>query len=394
MTERSPQLDSLPVQIVSAGDSEITPLAPLANSFYRPELDALRFFAFLSVFLFHSMYHPATYFTDRHVPVWLSRIASAITDAGGRGVDLFFVLSAYLITELLLREKAQVGSLDVKSFYLRRILRIWPLYYSFVILAAVIPFLNPRHAFTIRYVIPFMLLAGNWGTIAFGPTGSVAEPLWSASVEEQFYLIWAPIVAKLSNRQISMAAGVMIVVANAARVVEILRHATGWQIWANTFTHLDAMAGGILVAVLLHGGVPRISQSARMAIIAGAAVAVVGANYLGGDADLSVIAVLIGYPVVALSCTIILVGVLGMQIRISALRYLGKISYGLYVYHLTCIRASDMLLPLRWGVAGVGIRLALALGLTIAVSAFSYRFFEAPFLKLKRRFTHVASRPV
>lgn len=295
---------------------------------------------------------------------------------------------------MLLREKSQVGSLDVKSFYLRRILRIWPLYYSFVILAAVVPFLNPWHNFTLHYVIPFMLLAGNWSTIVFGTTGSMADPLWSVSLEEQFYLIWAPIVARLSLRQISFAAGIMIALANVSRVFEIMRHATGWQIWANTLTHLDAMAGGILVAVFLNGDMLRISRWARMAILLGGVAALVTANYSGGDADVSVIAVLLGYPVVALSCTAILVGVLGMQMRVSPLQYRGKISYGLYVYHLTGIRASGLLLPVRWGVAGIGIRAALALLLTIAISAISYRFFEAPFLKLKSRFTYVASRPV
>jgi peptidoglycan/LPS O-acetylase OafA/YrhL len=395
MTERFSQLESLPIRALSAENTEPTPpVNPRPASFYRPELDALRFFAFLSVFMFHSVYHPATYFAERHVPVWISRIASAITGAGGRGVDLFFVLSAYLITELLLQEKSRLGALDVKSFYVRRILRIWPLYYTFVILAAVVPFLNPWHNFTLRYVVPFMLLAGNWSTIVFGPTGSLAEPLWSVSVEEQFYLIWAPIVAKLSSRQITIAAGIMITLANAVRVVEVVRHATGWQIWANTLTHLDAMAGGILVAVLLRGGMPQISLWARFAIIGAGAAALAAANYLGGDASVSAIAVILGYPVVAFSCTVILVGVLGMQMRISLLRYLGKLSYGLYVYHLTGIRASGTLLPLRWGVAGIGIRAALALALTIAISAVSYRFFEAPFLKLKRRFTYVASRPV
>jgi peptidoglycan/LPS O-acetylase OafA/YrhL len=395
MIDRSSELDSLPVRTLSTAAAETTRSASLRpSSFYRPELDALRFFAFLSVFIFHSLYRPATYFSQHHMPDWISRIASAVTGAGGRGVDLFFVLSAYLITELLLREKSQVGSLDVKSFYLRRILRIWPLYYSFVILAAVVPFLNPWHNFTLRYVIPFMLLAGNWSTIMFGTTGSMADPLWSVSLEEQFYLIWAPIVARLSLRQIPIAAGIMIALANVARVVEIVRHATGWQIWANTMTHLDAMAGGILVAVLLRGRMPRIAPSVRLAMIGGGTAALVIANYLGGDADVSAIAVLLGYPVVALSCVAIMVGALGMQTRNSALQYLGKISYGLYVYHLTGIRASNLLMPLRWGIAGIGIRAALALGLTIAVSAISYRFFEAPFLTLKRRFTYVASRPV
>ena len=213
------------------------------RSFYRPELDGLRFFAFLSVFFFHALAYPVDYFTQRHIPLWLARLLTGVFASGSHGVDLFFVLSAYLITELLLREKEVRGSLDVRSFYFRRMLRIWPPYYIFVLLAALVPFLNPQGRFSLKYVIPFLLLAGNWSTIVFGPTGSVAEPLWSVSVEEQFYWVWPPIVARLSNRGIVSAAAAMVIAASVTRFVALALHNTGWQIWANTVTHLDSMAG-------------------------------------------------------------------------------------------------------------------------------------------------------
>ena len=379
--------------------AETTPRVPSASrppAFYRPELDALRFFAFFSVFLFHALYQPAEYFAQRHLPLWFARVLSGLLGTGGRGVDLFFVLSAYLITELLLREKEATGSLDVKSFYLRRILRIWPLYYFFVPLAAFVPFLNPQGAFSLRYVIPFLLLAGNWSTIAFGPTGSVAEPLWSVSVEEQFYLAWPPIVARLSNRGIAIAAVIMVGVANLTRFIVLALHNTGWQIWANTLTHLDAMAGGILLAVLLRGRVPQTRFWLRTGLIVAGITAVLITGYFDEQhVGVSRTGVLVGYPLIALSCTVIVFAVIGMQLRARPLRYLGKISYGLYVYHLTCIRITgQVLLPFRWGTFGIGLRAVVALGITIVVAAVSYRFLETPFLNLKRRFTHIDSRPV
>jgi len=76
------------------------------------------------------------------------------------GVDVFFVLSAYLLTELLLRKKDATGSLNVRAFYLLRILRIWPLCYLFVALATLNPFLNPQHQFSLRYVLPFLTSDG------------------------------------------------------------------------------------------------------------------------------------------------------------------------------------------------------------------------------------------
>lgn len=364
-------------------------------TFYEPALDTLRFFAFLSVFLFHSAYHPSQYFSQRGIPQQLAEGISGFIGSGSHGVDLFFVLSAYLITELLLREKEKMGSLDVKSFYLRRILRIWPLYYFFVPLAAFVPYLNPQGAFSLKYVIPFLLLAGNWSTIVFGPTGSVAEPLWSVSVEEQFYLAWPPLVAKLSRHGIVMACAIMIIAANVARFTLLSRHSTGWQIWANTFTHLDAMAGGILLAILLQGKTPRFGLWIRMSLITFGIMGIASSGYFDEvHPGVTRISILGGYPVLALSCTGIVLAFIGMPLRTRWLQYLGKISYGLYVYHLTCIRFTDQLLSMRWGILGIAIRTCFALGLTILVSAISYRFLETPFLKLKRKFTYIASRPV
>jgi peptidoglycan/LPS O-acetylase OafA/YrhL len=104
--------------------------------------------------------------------------------------------------------------------------------------------------------------------------------------------------------------------------------------------------------------------------------------------------VLVGYPLIALSCTAIVFAMLGMRMHGRALQYLGKISYWLYVYHLTSIKIADRFLDVHWGIAGIALRVMAALGITIVVSAVSYRFLETPFLNLKRRFTHLASRPV
>jgi peptidoglycan/LPS O-acetylase OafA/YrhL len=300
-----------------------------------------------------------------------------------------------LITELLLREKEARGSLDVKSFYLRRILRIWPLYYFFLPLAALVPYLNPQGAFSLKYLIPFLLLAGNWSTIVFGPTGSVAEPLWSVSVEEQFYLAWPLIVARLSRRGIAIAALIMIGAASLTRAVLLAKHSTGWQIWANTFTHLDAMAGGILLAILLRGRVFQIDLWLRMLLMATGAAGIATVGYFDEiHVGVSRISVLAGYPVIALSCTVIVFAVIGMQLRAGTPQYLGKTSYGLYVYHLTCIRIVDRILQGHWGIPGIVLRSVVALGLTSLVAAISYHFLETPFLNLKRRFTYVQSRPV
>ncbi len=389
-------METLTIHEPAVGVLATTARTVESKSFYRPELDIVRFFAFLAVFVYHTTYYPLDYFVTRHVPVWLAQVIVSVGRAGAYGVDLFFVLSAYLITELLLREKDEHGRLDVKSFYIRRMLRIWPLYYFFIALAAFVPLLNPAGQFNFRYIVPFLLLAGNWSTIAFGPPQSAALPLWSVSVEEQFYLLWPPIVARLSRRNIIRAAVVMIVLANVARVVVLLLHGGGWDVWVNTFARLDPMAAGILLAVLLRGRAPKIARPLRVtAIVAGiAAIGLTGYVAAPWGYGLPWRGTLISYPVVAAASTAIVLASIGISVRMGILEYLGKISYGLYVYHTACIWITDRFLHIRNGLAHMCVREVVALALTIAISALSYALIEKPFLNLKRRFTYVHSRPI
>jgi peptidoglycan/LPS O-acetylase OafA/YrhL len=366
-------------------------------SFYKPELDTLRFFAFLSVFVAHNLAYPIDLLVQHHVPPWAAKIGISFVHAGVYGVDVFFALSAYLITELLLREKAVMGSLNVRAFYLRRILRIWPLYYLFVPLAALIPFLNPYHQFTWRYVLPFLLLMGNWSFVAFGWPTTAAMPLWSVSVEEQFYLLWPPIVARISRRQITIAAVTMVAAANICRLLGVAAHESSAQLWGNTIAHLDAIAAGILLAVVPLGQVLSSRYGGRIALMLGGACCLAArGHFVAIDAteQLSVLGTLIGYPVVMLACTAILVAFIGVPFRSRTLQYLGKISYGLYVYHLMSMSIAYKLMPFDRGVLHAGLRIVAALGITIAIAAVSYMVVEKPFLNLKRRFTYVDSRPV
>src|ERR1700756_2077047 len=104
--------------------------------FYRPELDALRFFAFSAVFVDHMRLPQTEDYIAHHAPPMAAELINSALSAGIFGVPLFFLLSAFLITSLLLREKEETGTLRVRAFYLRRILRVWPLYFVFLAIAA------------------------------------------------------------------------------------------------------------------------------------------------------------------------------------------------------------------------------------------------------------------
>jgi peptidoglycan/LPS O-acetylase OafA/YrhL len=367
------------------------------RSFYRPELDVLRFFAFLAVFLFH-FNHPVDFYVQHGIPRAIALPVTSLIEGGVFGVDLFFVLSAYLITELLLREKDVCGSLDVKGFYLRRILRIWPLYFFYIGLA-LIPIFNPNHVFTWRDAAAYLLLAGNWSVIAWGwPLHSIIGPLWTVSIEEQFYLMWPPIVRNLSRDSIAAAAIGMLVISNVTRIVMIAFHGGTNSVWCNTLGRLDPIAAGILVAAVLRGGIPHLRLGVRLGMLVGGTIPLaLVANYwkIHGPERLEWIPTLVGFPVVALSCTLIMLAVLGIGFRMPrSLLYLGKISYGLYVYHALANDLSNMLIPVHTAFIQLALRPVVALAITMVLASISYAVLETPFLKLKKRFAHIDSRPV
>ena len=339
----------------------------MSTRFYRPELDALRFGAFFLVFLHHALPHASA---DYSVGAPLAQILAAIARAGALGVDLFFALSSYLITELLLREHRATGTLNIRAFYTRRILRIWPLYYfALFILAPALTIFDPSDTLPANYVAGFAFLSGNWVCAFAGYPASSFSLLWSVSIEEQFYLVW-PWLVRGNVRRIGAYAVAMLAVASITRIVLAATGTVHPGVWCNTLARLDPIAGGALLAVWSKSPQPRIWL---------VAVGLFGLLSVGGFADHVGWGTVPTYPLAAASAVAILSGTLGMACNSRALGYLGKISFGLYVFHAAAIRIAG---PIA------------ALPLTIAIAALSYRYLETPFLRLKGRFALVGSRPL
>jgi peptidoglycan/LPS O-acetylase OafA/YrhL len=366
--------------------------------FYRPELDVLRFFAFLGVFIFHAAPRTMDFYNAAGYPHWLSRLLIPTFGAGAYGVDLFFALSAYLITSLLLRERAATGILDLRGFYLRRILRIWPLYLAFVAFATVVAALIPEQHLPMRYVVGYSLLAGNWIYVFYGLPASFAIPLWTVSIEEQFYLAWPLALRRASVRTMAIIAVGILLVANVWRVWLAISAAPVERIEYNTFTRLDPIALGILIALFGHK-LPRLSSWSRVALLCGGVatwIPVYAFTVTGHAQRFTTWQMALGHPFTALASAIVLLSVLGAQhpfLRNTALLYLGKISYGLYVLHEFAHFCAIRMVPASTP-HGVFAQSIVGLALTILLAAASYRWLESPFLRLKERFAHVQSRPV
>ena len=348
--------------------------------------------AFLLVFLAHTVYYVDIDWAHLRPAVFHAMFA--IHGAGYYGVDLFFVLSSYLITELLLQEREQTGSIHLRQFYIRRILRIWPLYFFFLLLVLPIAgrFVQGQHLST-GVLASFLLLVGNWHCVWFGWPPTVASQLWSVTVEEQFYLLWPPVLRRWPRLLPSMAAG-MLVVANMMRVYLVQWPRNDAAIWCNTLARLDPIAGGILLAWALHGRPDRmrgISRPGRMAMMAaGAALLLLVGNY-GDHTDWRA---MYSYQGAALGCVLLVRATLVPEGRWKpgpvgrGIIYLGRISYGLYVFHLLAFELVHQWWP-RQPVVAIMTEVML---LSIGMAALSYRLLEMPFLRLKQRFTLVRSR--
>jgi peptidoglycan/LPS O-acetylase OafA/YrhL len=355
-------------------------------------LDCLRFFAFFAVFVFHTCPPDAGYYSSRHIPC--AELIAGISRAGSFGVDLFFLLSAYLITELLLREKEEFGQIHLKLFYVRRILRIWPLYFLAILIGGLLPLVDAQQHFPLKYIAAFLLLSGNWMTSLVAFPGSVMNPLWSVSFEEQFYLLWPTVVSKAKRvRTLSIASGILLVAAQCGRFV-LLKYARHGDeaIFTNTIARLDPLALGVLTAVLLRKRQLKLSGWWRLGcLISGAIVWVAAGHYFG----MTKVFMSIGYPGMAVGAWLIFMSVLDLGIAPQWLRYLGKISYGLYVFHLLCLYLSVKIMGgYVHNFPQFVVYWCLGLALTVAMASVSYAFFESPFLRLKERFSFVKSRPV
>lgn len=378
-----------------------------SGRYYRPELDVLRFGAFLLIFLHHALPNGEA----------LLRLGSpvlyAAVDACRLGLSLFFTLSAFLICELLCRERAITDTVGIKRFYVRRILRIWPLYYlalALGVLVAVLPGGSINDVWRIGW---FAIFLGAWTTALHGWLTNPVSALWSISVEEQFYLL-APWMVKFCNRKAFYGFSALVLLGANVELYHLGRAGVcSRRIWTDSFVQFECFAAGIFLCLLLRGGVPQLASWLRTLLFAVGLSCWMGANYglhaffITASQNPGSWALMVGYQLAALGCVCLIVAFLGFapQWFPGWAIYLGRISYGLYVYHQFALYTRDSLgiealsartipnFALRLGVNAL-LTLGLPFTLTLLLAVFSYRYVETPFLKLKSRYAAIESQPI
>jgi peptidoglycan/LPS O-acetylase OafA/YrhL len=369
--------------------------------FYQPELDGLRFYAFLGVFVCHTLPLKAAFYRALNLPLpWLW---AATVEAGSAGVDLFFALSAFLITSLLLRERQATGGISLRLFYVRRILRIWPLYFLVVALGIGVAHATPRlshfwyytQSLPWYYVVGYVLFASNWVYAVFGAPQSICAPLWTVAIEEQFYLLW-PMVAKMLNRRGMMMVGIgTFLFATASQIGIVLSGVTGNYAYFGSASRCDSLALGIVLALSVER-LPKLTRALRLLLVGSGLIGLLASSWLVYQPYSAFVRVVLGHLMISLGSVSILYGCMYSTHKLLTSGWivqLGKISYGLYALHFTGI---FIILSLFHPAHGFNLLLGDILGfvMTVVLASASYRWFESPFLRLKSRFATVPSRPI
>ncbi len=368
---------------------ENTKLESGAAKHHFHTFDALRFFAFFKVFLLHS---PIVYWP------WFN----AIRAGGGIGVMFFFVLSGFLITYIVATEKQYAGTVDLKNFFARRMLRIWPLYYLMVLVAYTTPWLlqhvlhisSSGEGYTPKLWVS-MLFLENYMMMVTDTHANVSplSVMWSLCIEEHFYILWGIMICFMNLRTMLKCMYAFLIVGIACRYV-YLQYGIPTS---DLFTNIDLFAFGAIPALWLVM-YPEKVKSKVMAvpywlkgvfIIAVVAVVFLCAQ-LTTDAQYILPTSLLGIMFAGLLLIIIPEK---NRLKISdknVLSRLGIYTYGLYMYHTLVINLlKQIFISRKWSLHEpliATVFFILALAATILCSVLSYHLFERQFLKLKKYF--------
>ncbi len=385
-----------------------------------PTLDGMRGIAVLLVLMFHFAWtfpgdDPLTAVTFMEKA---AVHAHAFLWSGWTGVDLFFVLSGYLITRGLVAPSKRGTGQRLKMFWMRRVLRIFPLYYAFIIVGTIVALILAGTAAWIPGP-SYWVYMQNYALSFDDEVLRWTAHFWSLAIEEQFYFVW-PIVAVLVSRRrliptiLVLIPGVVLLraflVLKGAHVPAILHffhdeHGITKFVYRATFTRADGLLLGAFVAVTqreVHHPVSKAWRRLRFPVFIATALALCGlyviANGLN-DYDHRIMA--IGYVTLALFFATSISMCADAAISERARRFLswrplvacGKVSYGMYIFHwVLVILLVPRLVKMQAGM-DAGTQMALNFGVIIGGTAIvyvlaelSFRFFEMPFLKLKGRF--------
>lgn len=361
-------------------------------------LDGLRGIAILFVMLVH--------FTNAHSH-WFSGVPYLVAHFGWCGVDLFFVLSGFLITGILCDAKEDPHYF--KKFYMRRVLRIFPLYYGYLfVLFALVPLIHQYSPPVREHIGEQIWLWSYLTNFAYFLSPDLIlkcrlDHFWSLAVEEQFYLIWPAVIFLSQPKTAVRITSICIAAALALRVFLIANHVHPVVIFNLTPCRMDALAVGALCALLIRGDLStsNLLKAARwIAILSGIGMICILAGPGGSNNDPPLMQS-IGYSLLALFFGGILLlaldpskrNVLAWLLSCPILVLFGFYSYAIYVFHFPLVRMFERWFPVRRfssalhsGGLGLLAHVLCSMLVSLLLAVVSWNIYEKHFLKLKKYF--------
>lgn len=374
------------------------------KSDYWPELDGIRALAFLLVYVSH-----VGAFPGMRVPFLqpLEQAYNLIVRWGWIGVDLFLVLSGFLITCLLLKERENYGNISFKYFFVRRMLRIWPLYYLVFILGFfILPLFKvwgfgygsqPRHEMMNTYFVPYLLFFGNleFSHVIKSISPMVAS-LWTADLEEQFYVIWGGLMTLLNKKRKLVVTLITLLVVAICMRLHIQSSSTSHNpYYYHTLSHMDPLLVGSLSAIMWCTFENKIKALGPLLFIVGMSIIVSIMIYVPDifQNQKSIVWAMSG---IAIGWTCFLLGVLSCKslqfiFSLKPLTALGKITYGMYLLHypilVICSAFFRKHLVSLNELQSWFLIFFITLSLTLIIAQCSWKFYERPFNALRYKFS-------
>ncbi len=357
---------------------------------FFPGLNGIRAIAALAVVLSHITVYLNRFNLNPHLIGSLPNGNPKGLDLSDYGVTIFFALSGFLITYLLLAENQQ-QTISVKNFYIRRILRIWPLYYTYLVIALIVSKVAQVPHESISDLFYFFF--GPNVPKSFQLRSDLLGHYWSLGVEEQFYLFW-PLFVRRFHKNLLWATGVIFSVFVMLKVLAYISYSGSVFHTAMYVNRFDCMLLGAMGAQLYfqnHTLFVRFSTHRLVQATGWGIVALSAVNWFH-------VANIVNHEIMAVVTVALIMGQIKstglLHLNTRAFDFLGKISYGIYVIHPLVI----------FGLGWVFARLitqdawynyvlvyCTSVGTTIWVAHLSYQYLEKPFLKLKMRYTQVKS---
>lgn len=322
-------------------------------------------------------------------------IDGPLVGAGHAGVDLFFVISGFLITTLLVKEKEKYGAINLKNFYFRRALRIFPLYYLMLfghLLLCLYVIDEAYPAESAQFVgnfFYFFTYTSNWFVSLNDEHRTILYHAWSLAAEEQFYLCWPPVLYLVRKKSRALA---MVLLASAVSLAFRSYGASSPELLtvlpAKIISSIPlGICVGVLLSLLLHsrhGEVVFRAINRKLVPEFSVLVLIVSyAFYAAGSISITFLQLVMGFCVMVLSTNRPFLAS-GLFTSDLVVRY-GKVSYGQYLYHMLCLNAV-MWLGSMVSVPGV-VSLSVVFVASYVVSVASYVYFESYFLGKKKKYS-------